>query len=712
MLLPAPMVEVEAVVHDSVKYEVLKTMQRRGFLHITSHGIEHLENARSSEKASLIVDYEFRIGKLLEILNIAKKKRKGLLASLSTPPPERYPAKYRRREEILNDARETLSSLENKILDMYSKWEHVNAQMEKIKTQITYVEKLKNLPFDLGYLGEGMYVYVVSGIAKNIKPLHKLKSKGVAAVWYIALGKKKATEYLVVLASHIKDKREVESALRFAGFSEFELGGWSGYPDDVLKRMNKKLKELEEEKKEVYGAISNMRNRYYGKLGILKDELYNEKIKEEIHPRFGKTAYTTVIHGFIPKKKFLEEKKILEEAARGLIYIKWQDAKGDNVPVQYSNPRIFRPFQAFVEMYSTPKYGHIDPTVIIAPLFVVYFGLTLGDAGYGMLMAILGYVLWRVLGKYNWTNRILGSVLFVSGLSAVVFGLIQGGIFGPLNSSNPVSSIIQYKPIMDPMQDPITLLVISLLVGISQISLGLVLGAYHHIKDKKYEEFLQAEVSWFILLPAGGALIGHYFGWWTLSPIPLLLSTVFTVIGIIIFLPGVAGKFVNRKASINGLFFFDITGMVGDWLSFSRLLALDLATSGIALTINILASIITKMAVGGSSMVCCLPLLVVGVALYLLTMRGKDMLKKSIGLLLLVFGVVGMVSFSAALYLFVILFLIIGHISNSLLQSLGSFVHSLRLQYVEFFSKFYEGDGVKYSPFREVRHYSHVEVKK
>ncbi len=707
MLLPAPMVEVEAVVHDSVKYEVLQTMQRRGFLHITSHGIEGLENARSSEELSLIVDYEFRIGKLLEILNIAKKKRNGMLASLSTPPPERYPAKYRKREDILKDAKEILVSLENKVLDMHSKWEHVNAEMEKIRAQMTYVEKLKNLPFDLNYLGEGMYVYVVAGIAKNIEPLLKLKSKGVAAVWYITIGKKKTAEYMVIVASHMKDKRDVESALRFSGFSEFELHGWEGYPGDVLKKMKKRLKGLEGEKKEVYRAISEMRSRYYGRLGILKDELYNEKIKEEIHPRFGKTAYTTVIHGFIPKKRFLEEKKILEEAAGGLIYIKWRDAKGDDVPVQYSNPRIFRPFQAFVDMYSTPKYGHIDPTVIIAPIFVVYFGITLGDAGYGAIMAILGYVLWRVLGKYNWTNRTLGSILFVSGLSAVAFGIIQGGIFGPLDSYNSLSKFIQYQPLLDPMKDAVTVLVIALIIGISQISLGLILGAYHHLKYKNYGDFLTSEVSWFLLLPSSAIVIGNAFGWWTFRSTTVTISWIVLLLGLV-FLMGIPSKLVDKHHAVNAMFFFDITGMVGDWLSYSRLLALDLATSGIALTINLFAGIMSSMIVGAGSMVCCLPLIIIGLALFGLVLKTRDRKKIGVAAFLLVLGVIGIINIQAALWLFIAIFLIVAHIGNAMLQSLGSLVHSLRLQYVEFFSKFYEGDGVKFEPFREIRRYSKV----
>jgi len=712
MLLPEKMVEVEIIVHDDVKYDVLKTMQRNGFMHITSHEIKGLENAVPSSEFSKIVDMEFRIGKLLEILNIAKKRKKGMLSSLIPEVPERFSARRRERDEILSEAGKVLSDVENYLLKLYEDWERVNSEIERVKIQREQVKLLTGIPFDLRYLGEGAYVYITAGRARNIEPLLKLSRDKKAAIWYVTVGKKKNVEYIVVAAVHLKDRKALESALRFSGFMEFELEGWSGKPSNVLTQMEKRIKELYGEKEKLLKRIGEARKKYYSSLAILKDELYNEKLKEEVHVKFGKTRYTTVIRGYIPKKMFERGKREIEKASRGLSYIKWRDAKGEDVPVKYSNPKIFRPFQAFVDMYSTPKYGHIDPTVIIAPLFIIYFGLTLGDAGYGFIMALTGFIMWKLLGKHNWTNRTLGSVLFISGISAIIFGIIQGGVFGPLNNANPLHRIIHYKPIMDPMEDPISLLVISLIIGISQISLGLILGAYHHLKDKKYDEFLQAEVSWFILLPAGGALIGYYFGWWSLSPIILKLSTIFTITGLFLFLPGVMGKLVNRKASINGLFFFDITGMVGDWLSYSRLLALDLATSGIALTINILAGIISTLTEGASSMVCCMPLLIIGLALFALWARKKDVIKKSVALFLLIFGIIGVINLNAALYLFIVLFLVVGHIGNAFLQALGSFVHSLRLQYVEFFSKFYEGDGVKFSPFREIRRYSRVEVNK
>ena len=707
MLLPAKMAETEIVVHDSVKYDVLRAVQRSGFLHIETHNIKDIENARPSQEISKIVDYEFRISKLMGILNIGKRGKSGIKNILNPSPPEKFSTYLRNREEIIEDSEKTLGEMEEKILEINEKWGRVSEKGEKLKIQKVWVENLVEMPFNLSHLGEGLYVNIIAGEAKDITPLLKMKQEEKAMIWHRVIGKKKNVSYVVVIAYLLKDRKDVESALRFSGFVEYDLSEWEGKPDEVIQKMEKKEKKLKDEKESILNKIREMRKKYYARLAILKDDLHNEKLKEEIHNKFGKTDFTTVIRGYIPKKRIEEAKKIIGEKAKGLCIIKWKDAEGDNVPVAYNNPKILRPFQAFIDMYSTPKYGHIEPTVIIAPLFVIYFGLTLGDAGYGLIMASLGYLLWRRIGKYNWTNRTLGKILFPSGIMAIVFGIIQGGIFGPLNQYNFLTQFIKYKPIMDPMKDPVTLLVIALIVGIAQISLGLILGAYHHLKDKKYGDFLNSELSWFILLPSSGILIGYYFGWWSVDSNTVLISWIFTLFSLIFLLPGTLSR-ILKKGNINGLFFFDITGMLGDWLSFSRLLALDLATSGIALTINIFTQIINNMVEGSGNLVCCLPLLLIGIALYLYFMRGKDNLKKGIALLFLIFGVVGMINLTAGILLFLAFFLIIGHIGNAIIQSLGSFVHSLRLQYVEFFSKFYEGDGVKFTPFREIRKYTKI----
>jgi len=708
MLFPAKMAEVEVLVHDSIRYEVLRAMQRKGFMHVVHHEIEGLDNAKPSKDVNKIVDLSFRISKLMGVLNIAKPHGKGGIKELLNPPgPERYDARSRVREEILEDAERTLESLEARILALWQEWEQINNDIEQRRRQLEELKHLMGMNFEVGHVGEGVYVAVIVGMARDITQLLKLQKEEKLALWYQTEGKKKNISYIIVAAYHLKDRKEVESALRFSNFSEFSLDGLEGKPADAAKLVEKALEELESKKNSLKERIAQLREESYGHLAVLYDDLENEKIKEDYHNKFGKTDYTVVIRGYIQKKRLDDAIDAINKASGELAVVKWKDAEGEDTPVVFNNPRILRPFEAFVEMYSTPKYGYIEPTVIIAPLFIVYFGLTLGDAGYGFIMAVLGYLLWFKIGKYDWTNRTLGKILFASGLSAIVFGIIQGGIFGPLDSNNPMSQFIHYTPLMDPMENAVYVLTIALIIGMAQISLGLILGAYHHLKYKNYGDFLTSEVSWFLLLPSSAIVIGAMFNWWAVDTLTMNVSWIVLAIGLV-FLTGVPGHLVDKGSDVNTMAFFDITGMVGDWLSYSRLLALDLGTSGIALTINLFAGIMSSMVVATGSLVCCLPLIIIGFAMFAMVAKKRDNKKTGIAAFILLLGVVGMVNIQAGLWLFIGVYMVLAHIGNAMLQSLGSLVHSLRLQYVEFFSKFYEGDGVKFEPFKEIRKNSRI----
>jgi V/A-type H+-transporting ATPase subunit I len=233
-----------------------------------------------------------------------------------------------------------------------------------------------------------------------------------------------------------------------------------------------------------------------------------------------------------------------------------------------------------------------------------------------------------------------------------VFGdMIPRLIYG--DSSLPLykATLFGFNLPYDPIRDPIFLLQVSLIIGVSYIMLSIISAAGHDLKYKNYRSFFLSKFPWFILVPFGLLLIFYAFFKYEFSTLVLNVSYLMIVLGLVLL-------FIDKKM----LFFFDLTGYLGDSLSFARLLALGLATAGIAMTINIIAELIIPVH----------PVMIILV--------------------------------------FVLLFF--GHLINFVLQALGAGIHSLRLQYVEFFGRCYEGGGKPYDPFQAKRLITKLDKRK
>ena len=313
-----------------------------------------------------------------------------------------------------------------------------------------------------------------------------------------------------------------------------------------------------------------------------------------------------------------------------------------------------------LQLFAIPKYGEINPTIIMGIFFIIFFGFMLGDAGYGiviLLLSLFAYIKLKI-------SPIIKAWSFLGiwlGISTTIVGLLTNSFFGDFiprfiygNPDKPLYTlnIAGLTLPIDSLKDPLTILVISLILGLIHLNIGIILGIYQTWKRKEYYKMLTEHITWIPLQLGGAILIGDLILDWNISYPIFIISAILTIIGII-------PLFI--KSGPMG--FFDLTGYIGDWLSYARLLALGLATAGMALAFNIIAVLIPSL----------LPI-------------------PYIGLILLP------------------IILIVAHFANLLLQSLGAGVHSLRLQYVEFFNRFYEGGGSEFTPFKMNRRYTQLKI--
>jgi V/A-type H+-transporting ATPase subunit I len=331
------------------------------------------------------------------------------------------------------------------------------------------------------------------------------------------------------------------------------------------------------------------------------------------------------------------------------------------------NAKSVKPFEMLTEMYAPPKYNEIDPTMMIMPGFLIFYGIMLTDAVYGLLLTLAGLVLWKRMGKVSSGAYNLGYILTLSGLSTVFFGILTGGYLGdfmyqflgmdiyttgfalvnPLGESTYISAA---KPLLslggiDVNNGPMAILLFSIVAGIIHLFIGLTVGLKESLANGSVLDAFLNQGMWILLILAIVATV-------VTGNMMIAGGAVIAVI-VLCMIKG----FMNGGILDALLGAMDITGFLGNVLSYARLLALCLATGGLAMAVNIMA--------------------------------------KLLGDAVPVIGI-----------LIAVVMLVFGHSFNFVMNGLGSFIHSLRLHYVEFFGQYYEGGGKKFSPFKAKRDYT------
>ncbi|MBR6704691.1 MAG: V-type ATP synthase subunit I [Lachnospiraceae bacterium] len=397
-------------------------------------------------------------------------------------------------------------------------------------------------------------------------------------------------------------------------------------------------------------------------LQFLYDESQLEAGRLAALAKTGEGSRSFFLSGYVPANRAEALKKQLED--KYTVSVSLIDAAPEEaVPVALHNNRFAAPTESVVESYGLPGEGEVDPTGIMAIFYYFLFGLMLSDAGYGLLMIVGCGLVLKKFPKMSRSTKQMMTMFFWCGVSTFLWGILFGGFFGDAidviaHTFFGVPKDVQvFKPLwFAPLEKPMKLLVYSFLFGVLHLFVGLGLKGWQLLKQKRVMDFIGSVLSWFLLLIGLILMLlpSDLFASISGSPIPIpepvqsaaKILALIGAVGLLLFAAWDRKNFGLRLA-LGAYELYGITGWLSDVLSYSRLLALGLATGVIASVINSMASMF-----GG--------------------------------------GVKGAI-------LFIIIFLV-GHALNMAINLLGAYVHTNRLQYVEFFGKFYDGGGEAYEP--------------
>ena len=572
-----------------------------------------------------------RTEKSLSFLKQYQEKKDSFLARTEVSYDEFFNYDQKKMDlllELENLEKEiALKEEENKALleeiKLYEPWLKLEAKVEDLKSS-RYTDLF------VGYIGS----------KDEEKFLESLDALGSDYKLY-GLDKEKRA---IIYASYYLDKEEVDLLNKEFQFSEHKFED-NGFVRDIVKNKekqiitnnlfideaSKKLAKLTEDKEKLY---------------VLSDQAATDK-ELKLAPR-QYTLETVYLEGWVRSDKEDDLKKVLETSVSCYDLVLLDPEEGENPPTCNKNNKFVSPFQSVTNMYEVPNYKEVDPNPMMSIWFWFIFGMMMGDVGYGVVM-LIGGILFLKLKKPKGMLKQIGKIITYSSIPTILFGVLYGSYFG----------FGWFEPVfVNPVKEPLTVLIFSFGVGLLHIVSGLVVKMYASFKAKDYWQAILDDFPWIVLLLGLGVFaVGLKIE--GLSKIGLIMIAASA--GIITIFGGRRKQGFIRKITGGFTSLYGLVNHMSDVLSYSRLLALGLSTAIIAEVMNRLAGMVQGSIIG----------IIMSVFIY-----------------------------------------IIGHIFNIGMGLLSAYVHDSRLQYIEFFGKFYEGGGYEFRPLSvQLKHVDAIKYK-
>jgi len=443
----------------------------------------------------------------------------------------------------------------------------------------------------------------------------------------------RSLRYLLVMC-HGSVKERALSALRDLGFSTVSFRGMTGTAKENDKALAENLAALEKERQEIEQRIAGLGGKREALLEA-SDRAAIALRREEAKSRLVGTDKVFLLEGWLPADRCAEIEKTLKPFTCAIETREPTEDEYPQVPVQLKNNKLTRPLNMVTEMYSLPAYGTLDPNPLMAPFFILFYGIMMADMGYGLLMMIASVIISK---KYRpkGTSGELFSLLGLCGISTFIMGALTGGFFGDfltqLVAIVSPGTVFALPKLFDPLDDLTMILIGSMALGMVQIVTGMAISLIEKCKRKKFLDAFFEEITWWIVF-IGIALLALGKG----------AAVLYVGCALVLLGPIVQGKGWGKLTGVFGSLYNHVTGYFGDILSYTRLMALMLAGSVIAQVFNMLAAMPGNV-----------------IAFIIISMLGNAM--------------------------------------NFGLNLLGCYVHDLRLQCLEFFNKFYVDGGKPFHP--------------
>lgn len=522
---------------------------------------------------------------------------------------------------------------------------YLSNEKTKLETEIASLEKWKNFDAQFKDLKSiNQAEYFIGSIPKQYNDTLIESFNAEIKNGYIEIIDSDNQDSFLLVIVVKEEGAKTSDLLKQYGFSSLSIT-YEEKPIDIIESYKNDIVAINKEIEEIKISLKDYGSRYE-ELQFAYEYFNNMLIRQNACNNFLKTDKVVAICGYNTLDSNTQLESLIKETTGNDYYLSFSKVNQeiDDVPIKLKNNSFASAFEGILEMYSLPSYNEVDPTPIFSVFYFIFFGMMLSDAGYGLVMVIASaYALSKAKDP---AKRGTFKMFLFAGISTVIWGSIYGGWFGDLL---PTYFGVKVPFLINPPDSVIQLMIISCAFGIVHIFIGLGIKAYVYIKNGSPMDAVYDVLTWYVTLI--GVLI------WLLGIPAGKYMFIIGVVGLILTQGRTSSSIVGKIAG--GLYgVYGITAYFGDVVSYLRLLALGLTTGFIANAMNLMINLIA--------------------------------------------GINPILKFTLVPVLFVLF-----HIFNLLLNAVGTYVHTARLQYLEFFNKFYEGGGRKFKPYK----YSDVYVK-
>ncbi len=611
-----------------------------------------------------------KIQTILSLLDIFSPVVKGFIQGLAPVPL------LITKEELENAIHKfNLEEVYQEAQLLDTEYRKVERAISAIENQITELEPFEDLPFAIHEFRKPKKTRLLFGRIVNASYQSLIKDsnfKKKTAVEIIYPGKYyRKTEVVgelpqygpkdnirILISCLPDDLSEIQKKLREYGFEEIILPEINGTVRDHIRELKADLSALRVQAQEIANKAHKL-SVHRRTAEVLKAYWENRKRMVLNKSKVLEGKWIQVLSGYVKEADLSKLQKVIKNEMPEVSILIEDPAPGEDVPISITLPPLVKPIQMLINMYGLPPYDFFDPSPALIWSFLLFFGICFGDVAYGLILLIASLYLMKRTRPYEGIYN-FAKLLFFASIPTIICGFLLGSLFGDLykpeylGENNILQRIMERTTVLNPMDQPVILLLVALVIGILNQFFGIGLKMYGMIKRGDKAGAVMDGLMWHIALPGFIIIVSSMF----ITP-PSWLNWV----GIVLFGTGALGlvltqgrdqknpvaRFVTGVISLYGIVgSYGITAFIGDTMSYCRLLALGLTTSIVAMSFNMIANLLR-------------PIPYVGIIIFIIA-------------------------------------LIVGHLFNFLISVMGAFVHSMRLILVEFFGRFYEGGGKPFEP--------------